>query len=49
MYDRFLKWQLDADAEGNIYDLGKEMTDFWMSKGECRTDELDDYFSLVRE
>ena len=40
---------LDANAEGNIYDLCKEMADFWMSKGECKTDELDDYSSLVRE
>ncbi len=39
---------LDENAEGNIYDLCKEMADFWMSKGECKTDELDDYFSLVK-
>lgn len=36
-------------SEGNIYDLCKEMADFWMSKGECKTDELDDYFTLVRK
>ena len=35
-------------SEGNIFDLCKEMADFWMSKGECKTDELDDYFTLVK-
>lgn len=39
---------LDAGAEGNIYDLCKEMASFWMSKGECETDELDEYFTLVK-
>jgi NitT/TauT family transport system substrate-binding protein len=35
-------------SDGNIFDLCKEMADFWMSKGECKSDELDDYFSLVK-
>ena len=35
-------------SEGNIFDLCKEMADFWMSKGECKSDELDDYFTLVK-
>lgn len=35
-------------SEGNIFDLCKEMADFWMSKGECKTDELDEYFTLVK-
>jgi NitT/TauT family transport system substrate-binding protein len=35
-------------SDGNIYDLCREMADFWMSKGECKSDELDDYFSLVK-
>ncbi len=39
---------LEEGAEGNIFDLCKEMASFWKSKGECETDELDDYFTLVK-
>lgn len=39
---------LKEGSDGNIFDLCKEMASFWKSKGECETDELDDYFTLVK-
>lgn len=39
---------LKDGAEDNIFDLCKDMASFWKSKGECETDELDDYFTLVK-
>ncbi|MBR0381602.1 MAG: ABC transporter substrate-binding protein [Eubacterium sp.] len=38
----------NADNEENIYKICKEMASFWKSKGECDTDELDDYFTLIK-
>ena len=38
----------NADSKENIYQICKEMAAFWKSKGECDTDELDDYFSLIK-
>ena len=38
-----------AGEEGNIFDISQEMADFWMEKGECETDDLTAFFSLVQE
>lgn len=40
---------LDEDAEENIYKICQKMASFWKEKGECDTDQLDDYFTLVKE
>lgn len=37
--------------EGNadsIYAISQKMADFWMEKGECETDDLTDFFELVK-
>ncbi|MCC8067675.1 MAG: ABC transporter substrate-binding protein [Clostridiales bacterium] len=39
----------DADSEESIYAISQDMADFWMEKGECETDDLTDFFSLVTE
>ncbi|MCD7765256.1 MAG: ABC transporter substrate-binding protein [Lachnospiraceae bacterium] len=39
----------DADNEESIYAISQDMADFWMEKGECETDDLTDFFSLVTE
>ncbi len=38
----------DPSNEENIFDLSQDMADFWMEKGECETDDLTDFFSLVK-
>ncbi|MBQ8972875.1 MAG: hypothetical protein IJ074_07350, partial [Clostridia bacterium] len=38
----------DAATERSIYAISQDMADFWMSKGECDTDDLTDFFALVR-
>lgn len=38
----------DADAEQNIFAICQKMAAFWMEKGECDTDEIDDYFTLIK-
>ena len=38
----------DADSEDSIFAISQDMADFWMEKGECETNELDDFFSLVK-
>ncbi len=37
----------DAEAERNIFTISQDMADFWMSKGECETNDLADFFSLL--
>ncbi|MDO4522731.1 MAG: ABC transporter substrate-binding protein [Eubacteriales bacterium] len=38
----------DASAEESIFTISQKMADFWMEKGECQTDVLDDFFSLIK-
>lgn len=38
-----------SGEEGNIFDISQKMADFWMEKGECETDDLTEFFSLVQE
>lgn len=38
----------DESNEKSIYALSQDMADFWMAKGECETDDLTDFFSLVK-
>ena len=38
----------DPSNEENIFDLSQDMADFWMEKGECETDDLTDFFSLIK-
>ena len=38
----------DENNEKSIYALSQDMADFWMAKGECETDDLTDFFSLVK-
>lgn len=38
----------DPSNEENIFDLSQDMANFWMEKGECETDDLTDFFSLVK-
>ena len=38
-----------AGEEGNIFDISQKMADFWMEKGECETNDLTAFFSLVQE
>ena len=39
---------IDESNEKSIYALSQNMADFWMAKGECETDDLTDFFSLVK-
>ncbi len=39
----------DESNEENIYTICQEMAAFWKSKGECETDDLTDYFSLIKK
>lgn len=32
----------------SIFDISQDMADFWMEKGECKTTDLTDFFSLVK-
>ena len=38
----------DEANEENVYALSQDMADFWMEKGECETDDLTDFFALVK-
>ena len=38
----------DENSEESIYAISQKMADFWMEKGECETDDLTDFFSLVK-
>ncbi len=38
----------DGDAEGSIRAISQDMADFWMEKGECQTDDLAGFFSLLQ-
>ena len=38
-----------SSANGkSIIDISQDMADFWMEKGECKTTDLTDFFSLVK-
>ncbi|MCD7954147.1 MAG: ABC transporter substrate-binding protein [Lachnospiraceae bacterium] len=39
----------DESNEDSIFAISQNMADFWMEKGECETDDLTDFFSLVAE
>ena len=39
---------MSGDGVKSIFDISQDMADFWMSKGECKTDDLSDFFSLVK-
>ena len=39
---------LDESAERSIITISQDMADFWMEKGECQTDDLTDFFALVK-
>ena len=36
-----------SDTERSIKAISQDMADFWMEKGECETDDLTEFFSLV--
>ena len=38
----------DETNERSIFAISQDMADFWMEKGECDTDDLTDFFSLVK-
>ncbi len=38
----------DPATERNIFAISQDMADFWMEKGECDTNEIDDFFALVK-
>ena len=38
----------DETAERNIFTISQNMADFWMEKGECDTNELTEFFALVK-
>lgn len=41
--------RLNDDAtERSIFAISQDMADFWMAKGECDTDDLTDFFALVK-
>ncbi len=37
----------DSKTERSIMAISQDMADFWMEKGECSTDDLTDFFSLL--
>ncbi|MGN1350256.1 MAG: ABC transporter substrate-binding protein [Anaerovoracaceae bacterium] len=37
------------DSAGNIYTISQSMADFWMSKGECSSSDLTDFFALKKQ
>lgn len=37
----------DKSNEDSIMAISQKMADFWMEKGECETDDLTDFFSLI--
>ena len=38
----------DAANERSIFAISQDMADFWMGKGECETDDLTEFFSLIQ-
>ncbi len=38
----------DESNSDSIYEISQNMADFWMEKGECDTDDLTDFFALVK-
>ena len=38
----------DPASERSIFAISQDMADFWMAKGECETDDLTDFFELVK-
>lgn len=38
----------DESNEDSIFAVSQDMADFWMEKGECETDDLTDFFALVK-
>ena len=38
----------DESNEDSIYVISQKMADFWKEKGECETDDLNDFFELVK-
>ena len=38
----------DESNDDSIYAISQKMADFWMEKGECETDDLTDFFELVK-
>ena len=41
--------QLNDEAnDDSIYAISQKMADFWMEKGECQTDDLTEFFELVK-
>lgn len=38
----------DEGSDASIYSISQKMADFWMEKGECETDDLTDFFALVK-
>ena len=38
----------DESNEDSIYAISQKMADFWMEKGECETDDLTDFFELLK-
>lgn len=38
----------DAANERSIFAISQDMADFWMEKGECETDDLTEFFSLIQ-
>ena len=38
----------DPATERSIYAISQDMADFWMDKGECDTNEIGDFFALVK-
>ena len=37
----------DSSTERSIRAISQDMADFWMEKGECGTNDLTEFFSLI--
>ena len=37
----------DSNTERSILAISQDMADFWMEKGECESNDLADFFSLL--
>jgi NitT/TauT family transport system substrate-binding protein len=37
----------DSSTERSIFAISQDMADFWMEKGECESNDLTEYFSLL--
>lgn len=48
IYGRDDNKKLLEDGEGSIISISQSMADFWMEKGECETNKIDDFFTLVK-